>query len=232
MNQLGMFAKFWRPGKVKTRLAVDIGADAASRLYRNFLETLLCRLESAAARREVVYAPSDARSAFETLVQTTVSSRREPRLAWQLTPQCQGDLGERMRSYFDNAFDRGMRRVVLIGSDSPTLPLARIHEAFEQLSHHPVVLGPSEDGGYYLVGARQKAPPIFDSIDWSTPEVWPQTVARLRKHRLSYAELAPWYDVDGLDDLHRLRDELRRGPVDRLLHRLKTEVDSILAAQG
>ena len=82
--------------------------------------------------------------------------------------------------------------MVLIGSDSPTMPAQFIDDAFAALDSDPVVLGPSRDGGYYLVGAAGQVPPIFTEIDWSTPAVWRQTVDRLGKAGCRFAELPPW----------------------------------------
>lgn len=228
MRQLGIFAKFWSPGGVKTRLAADIGIFAASRLYRVFLHSLLTGLSGAGQRREVIYAPRPRRRAFAAMLRSLPACPRDPRSAWQLVPQGTGDLGERLQGYFARSFARGAERVVVLGSDSPTLSAVTVERAFECLRHHPVVLGPTYDGGYYLVGARQSVPPIFDGIAWSTPRVWRQTVQRLRDTGVSFAELAPWYDVDELADLRRLGEELRVAPPIGRLHRLRVEVDRVL----
>ena len=106
-----------------------------------------------------------------------------------------------MQQYFVDALAHGARRVVLLGSDSPTLPLDYIERAWASLDDHPVVLGPTQDGGYYLIGIRDEVPPIFDHIAWSTPQVWDQTVSRLHQSQIPFAELPGWYDVDCLQDL-------------------------------
>jgi glycosyltransferase A (GT-A) superfamily protein (DUF2064 family) len=110
-----------------------------------------------------------------------------------------------MAAFFAAAFRSG-ERVVLIGSDSPDLPAEFIAEAFSSLATHDVVLGPSADGGYYLVGAARRVPPIFEGIAWSTPDVWPQTVALLSGCR--WCQLPRWYDVDTGEDLHKLMARL------------------------
>ncbi|MBI2481637.1 MAG: glycosyltransferase [Planctomycetia bacterium] len=125
-----------------------------------------------------------------------------------LWPQTQGDLGSRMASFFDDCFRDGAGRVVLIGSDSPTVPTEFVESAFRLLGERDVVLGPTDDGGYYLVGASREVAGIFEHIDWSTERVWDQTVARLGEIGLSCASLPQWYDVDEVKDLERLRDEL------------------------
>ena len=189
-----MFAKYWRPGAVKTRLAAAIGDVAAAEVYRRFIVTLLARLDGVAERQQLCYWPDESAAEFQAL----------PLDTWQLVPQSSGDLGARMRHYFEAAFAAGSRRVVLIGSDSPDLPLEYISRAFEQLQSHAVVLGPSDDGGYYLVGAAGGVPPIFDGVEWSSPRVWAQTLAALSAAGMKHFELPPWYDVDELADLQRL----------------------------
>lgn len=201
MRQLGVFAKFWAPGEVKSRLAADIGAEQAARLHAVFVRTLLARFAETAERRVLAFSPPERRPEFEALAAE----------AWLLEPQISGDLGRRMRHYFDSAFAAGAKRVVLIGSDAPTLPADYLETAFERLAAYPVVLGPASDGGYYLVGAADRSPPIFDSISWSQSTVFAETVAALETARLEYSTLPGWYDVDRQDDLKRLHDELRAG---------------------
>ncbi len=200
MRQLGMFAKFWAPGEVKTRLAARIGPEQAARLHRVFLETLIERLAFVADRRVLVYTPSMRRLEFRELAAA----------GWELQPQADGDLGQRMQVYFQRAYASGATQAVLIGSDSPTLPATFIESAFKRLDETQAVLGPAADGGYYLVGAAGAVPPIFDRIAWSRPSVWAETVARLEAARWTFSVLPSWYDVDDWDDLQRLRAELDR----------------------
>lgn len=193
-----MFAKFWASGEVKTRLAAAIGAEQAARLHQIFVQTLLERFGRTADRRTVVYAPAGRAKSFAALAGD----------GWGLAAQAEGDLGQRMRSWFEVAFASGASRAVLIGSDSPTLPEPYVASAFQLLDDHDVVLGPAVDGGYYLVGAARPAPPIFEDMPWSQPSVWDETVARLAAAGWSCAALPRWYDVDEWDDLLRLRAEL------------------------
>lgn len=202
VEHLGIFAKHWAPGKVKTRLAAAIGPAAASDVYRRFLETLVARFGELAARRTLAYAPPEACEEFAFLAAK----------GWRLWPQPSGDLGTRMEQFFSTAFASGAQRVVLIGSDSPTLPTEYLREAFERLLTCDVVLGPTPDGGYYLVGASHRAPPIFEGISWSSPTVWRQTVDRLTQAGCRYFALPPWYDVDEIGDLRRLAAELAEMP--------------------
>jgi rSAM/selenodomain-associated transferase 1 len=221
MNVLGIFAKYWQPGEVKTRLARDVGAEAAARLHRAFVETLLARFRDAGECRWLACTPDDSLPAFGELAEA----------AWVCVPQGGGDLGQRMARFFDRAFAAGAQRVVLIGSDSPDLPVPIVGEAFERLDEVPVVLGPAEDGGYYLVGARGATPPLFDQVAWSSPAVWPQTLFRLREHGLAWQELSPWRDIDTLADLLRVHTDLAAADAaDGALRRLREAITCELAA--
>jgi rSAM/selenodomain-associated transferase 1 len=197
--QLGIFAKYWQPGQVKTRLAVGIGADAAARLHRLFLEVLLGRLERIGHSRVLAYSPAERKAEFERIAGPN----------WSVQPQHTGDLGARIQCYFEAALVNGCRRVVLLGSDSPTVPMEYVDRAFELLKEYSLVLGPSADGGYYLVGIRDTVPPIFGQITWGTDQVWPQTMARLEALGCSFGKLPAWYDVDTLTDLRRLEGDLQ-----------------------
>jgi rSAM/selenodomain-associated transferase 1 len=198
-DQLGVFAKYWEPGKVKTRLATSLGAPVAAELYCYFLKAVIENCEHAfAGHRVLAYSPMEHRDAFSDLASDD----------WHLEPQSAGDLGQRMQHYFASAFESGCRSVVLVGSDSPNLPPAYIRSAFQRLESEHVVLGPSEDGGYYLIGARSELPDVFSDMSWSTGEVFAETVERLRHVGMSWHELPCWYDIDELADLVRLRKEL------------------------
>jgi rSAM/selenodomain-associated transferase 1 len=208
-DRLAVFAKYWQPGAVKTRLARGIGAESAAALHRQFLRTLLQRFSAVAAARVLVYSPAERERDFAGLAEGARDS-------WQLEPQSAGDLGQRMAACFQSAFRQGCERVVLIGSDSPTLPVSWITQAFDELATYPVVLGPSSDGGYYLVGASRTVPPIFEDIRWGTDAVWDQTLRRLDAAGIPVALLAAWYDVDEVEDLRRLAAELSREAEDDL----------------
>jgi rSAM/selenodomain-associated transferase 1 len=201
VDVLGVLAKFWQPGRVKTRLARSIGPEAAARMYHVALTTTLARLSQLAGRRTLVFTPEQHRNDFAALGPVATG-------AWSLRPQVTGDLGERMAGFFAEAFGQGADHVVLLGSDSPTVPLTYIRRAFELLRDHDVVLGPSRDGGYYLVGQSSPQGDMFAHIDWSTAQVWPQTLARLDSLDVSLAALPEWYDIDTIDDLRQLASEI------------------------
>lgn len=202
---LGLFAKHWTPGQVKTRLASGIGNDRATDVYFGFVTTLLQRLGNLADRRWLCYWPPGKLEEFKSL------PGQRP-LVWSLELQHDGDLGERIEQFFAQAFAAGFQRVVLLGTDSPNVPIGHVAKAFELLNAHRLVLGPTEDGGYYLIGAYAKVPPILRDMPWSTADLWPTTLRRLDaegwQRAVDYEMLPEWYDVDTVDDLKRLHREL------------------------
>lgn len=222
---LGLFAKQPLPGQVKTRLAAATSPAWAARVAHAFLLDLLERFGTFDAKRVLAYAPADADHFFQPLAGDRFT----------LVPQGKGDLGQRMARFFARQFAGGADQVVLLGTDSPTLPREFVEQAFRDLEQADVLLGPATDGGYYLIGAR-RLPPVFDGIPWSTPHVLAETVARLTDSRWRLALLPPWYDVDTLDDwvlleghvaaLRRAGQEPGLRHVEALLATRRTDRDS------
>src|SRR5262249_8525270 len=126
-------------------------------------------------------------------------------------------LGARLAGFVADEIRAGADSVVLVGTDSPTLPVAFVERAFQELDRSNVVLGPATDGGYYLVGCARRVPPIFDGVTCGGPHVLAERVARLAGPSWRLAVLPPWYDVDTLDDWRMLRGHLaalRRAGID------------------
>src|SRR5207237_1261247 len=121
------------------------------------------------ARRILAFAPADASDYFSDLANGL----------FELARQHDGNLGQRMAGFFADQFAAGAERVVLVGSDSPTLTCASVEQAFHELAAADVVLGPATDGGYYLIGCAGRVPALFDGIDWGGSRVLHDTVARL-----------------------------------------------------
>jgi len=113
-----------------------------------------------------------------------------------------------MATVFHRAFQDDRERVVMVGSDSPTLPLDYLRQAFEALADHDVVLGPAEDGGYYLVGTSRSVPELFRDISWGSDRVLQQSTKALADGARTFQLLPVWYDIDDHDDLLRLQREL------------------------
>ena len=116
-----------------------------------------------------------------------------------------------MAQAFGRAFASGAVRVVILGSDIPHLPDVRIQQAFEALTNHNCVLGPSEDGGYYLIGCSRFDPCLFHEVEWGSPRVLEQTLANAARWSYRVKLLDPWYDLDQWSDIERLREEALRG---------------------
>lgn len=204
---LGLFVKWPQLGRVKTRLAAATSAGRAADVAAAFLRDLTERLSAVAARRVLAFAPPDAGPLFADLV----------RGRFALVPQADGDLGWRMASFLGEQLAAGAASVVILGGDSPTVPLHYVEQAFAELGRADVVLGPATDGGYYLVGCARRVPPIFDGVAWGEATVLAETVARLADGSWRLAVLPPWYDVDTLDDWRMLRGHLaalRRAGID------------------
>jgi len=189
----------------KTRLAAVIAADTDRRhLYAGFLADVIatCRSVDDVMLR-VAYAPEGGREGFETLGITDA----------ELLPQKSGDLGAREREIFADLFAGGFSKVVLVGSDLPTLPPHYLNRAIEQLADETVVLGPATDGGYYLIGltapAEGKAiPNLFTEIRWSTAHAFQDTLAAAHREGIHVEQIPSWYDVDDPDGLSKLRQDL------------------------
>jgi hypothetical protein len=127
--------------------------------------------------------------------------------AFEFWPQTGASLGDRMKAAMRRSFDLGSERTVIIGSDSPSLPSSVIDDGLELLEKNDVVIGPSTDGGYYLVGQRQGEPRLFDQIQWSTGRVMEQSLHCLGASSLGL--LPPWYDVDTIAEAAFLKIHLR-----------------------
>ncbi len=195
-------AKAARPGQVKTRLASAIGPEAAAELYAAMLEDRCDQVE----RLDGV---QPALALFGADEQDPLP--RRPR--FELVPQPRGGLGAGLATAAEHFLARAMA-VVLVDSDSPSLPLAYLERAVELLrlpldrGGRSMVLGPAEDGGYYLIGLRQHHPELFEDIPWSSNEVVDVTLARARQLGLEPALLPSWWDVDSQADLQRLERSL------------------------
>lgn len=218
---LGLMAKYWEPGLVKTRLAEGLGERRAAEVHRALVACSVARFRFAGRQHVLAYAPG---------TQAIRERFSSPALeGWDLLPQVEGDLGRRMEAVIADRQSAGAESVVLLGADSPHLPLERIDEAFALLQDHEVVLGPSEDGGYYLLGVSGRIPPIFAGIPWGTANVWDATIACLETAGTDYGELKPWYDVDRPADLDRLLDDLAQAE-DAALEGLRRKLQRILAS--
>lgn len=199
-----IFAKPPVAGLVKTRLACDIGEPRATELYRCFLADIAQTITRWVAESDAPIRPILAGSVSEEHPGYALFKDKN----FEFTAQGSGDLGARMARVSQRCFDQGARRVLIVGADSPTLNSGHFRGAIAALHAHDVVLGPSFDGGYYLIGLGQPSPEIFRGIDWSTGQVLAQTIGACRATSRLCATLEFWYDVDTFGDLIFLKTHL------------------------
>lgn len=193
-----LFVKYPEKGEVKKRLASRLGDDITVELYRCFVRDSLSTIETCGGKLLIcVYPPESQKGFAEWLGVDRV-----------YVPQLGTDLGQRMKTSFVDAFNRGFQFVVAVGSDIPDLPAAFMKEAYLSLRTHDAVIGPSIDGGYYLIGFNKRAflPETFDGIDWGTHTVFQDTLAVLRSARCNLYTLPKWRDMDTIADLRHLMD--------------------------
>jgi rSAM/selenodomain-associated transferase 1 len=206
---LVIMAKQPAVGRTKTRLSPPLTPAEAAALYEAMLRDTIqlgARLEG--VRLAIAVTPPEAVRTF----------RRIGPPGAILLPVAGADIGDCLHQVLGRLLAAGHPQVIALNSDGPTLPESRLRQAFARLDGADVVLGPSEDGGYYLIGLKQACPELFRDIEWSSERVTAQTLARAQAMGLSVALLPPWYDVDTSADLARLQGELATLPAEALPH--------------
>ncbi len=190
-KRLVIFVKNPVNGEVKTRLAATVGNDKALSVYRKLLEITAKETEGVNADNLVSYSKSvvEGDSFDDQLFKKSIQKK--------------GGLGEKMKHAFESGFKMGFDRMVLIGSDCPSISKSLIEEAFNRLSDTDCVIGPSHDGGYYLIGLSRFIPEIFDDIEWSTSAVFSSTTKKLEEIKASYSQLKMLNDIDDESDLKK-----------------------------
>lgn len=201
LHALRVFVKAPRIGEVKTRLAAGIGSARAARLYQALAEA---EVAATAPRplddyeQTLCFAPAEAGGEIGAWFP---GRPREPQ---------QGlDLGARMSHAFDTAFQGGARRVALIGTDAPGVTRSHILRTYRDLETADLVVGPAADGGYYLIGMKQKCPGLFAGIPWSTPQVLGSTLRRATELGLRTLLLEELRDIDTLEDVRACWTQLK-----------------------
>jgi uncharacterized protein len=190
-HALVVFARAPELGRVKTRVAAELGAHAALSAYRRLADHVMAAVQGGERYSlTVAYTPPDAERQMRQWLGWSVS----------LTPQAEGDLGDRMQRAIADAISNGAERVVVIGTDCPDVTAATVEEAFARLADADIVLGPATDGGYYLIGMSRLHRSVFDDVPWSSPETLRVTLARVRAAGLSVAQLEERRDIDTADD--------------------------------
>lgn len=189
MKSLLLFVKNPIAGQTKTRLAASVGHEKALKMYHQLMD----------------HTRAQAAALSDTQLLLFYSNFIPAEDAWPSPPfdkrlQSGDDLGQRMKNAFQTAFDGGSERAIIIGSDCPGITTQLLEEAFAALDSHDLVLGPALDGGYYLLGMKQRYPSLFDDITWSTAEVAKQTLAAAETLQLHSKLLPALSDVDYLED--------------------------------
>lgn len=198
-SALGILFRIPEQGRVKKRLAAQIGADRA---YRAYLDMLYETLRKVKKLKGI-----DLYGFYDGNIGTYSVS-----VNLQTTPQQGNDLGERMLNAIYCLIDKGYKKVVLIGADSPDLPLEYIKDAFKALDSYELVIGPAVDGGYYLIGMKRPMETVFKDIKWGSSTVMKDTISIAEKKGIDYFLLPRWYDIDNIESLDRWKTKYPISP--------------------
>ena len=221
-NCLMIFLKEPVPGEVKTRLAKDIGAEKAARLYQCFMTDTILNAKKLELDIYLCYSPEKYKDELQSQWGDLV----------HYCLQAGVDLGAKMYRCFQYTFSKGYERVVVIGTDSPDLPVEKIGDSFSQLETNNVVIGPSDDGGYYLIGFQKESlkPYLFRDIEWSTAEVCSQTIEHLDALNEKYKVLTGWTDVDDINDLKLIIEQFepKSGQLANTWNYISSELSELL----
>ncbi len=204
MNQetcaIVIMAKFPEPGKVKTRLQPFITPDESADLAKCFLQDTVNKVFTVSENIFISYTPEENLEDFLNLLPQNFNFKAQSGF----------DLGDKMTSAFQFAFDLNFKYVVLLGTDSPTLPTSFITNSFDILQSNDVIIGETTDGGFYLIGLKKTDKlnlGLFDQVEWSSSNTFRQTKSNFEKLNLSFYELPIFYDVDTPDDLAKLQKD-------------------------
>ncbi|MDB5047691.1 MAG: hypothetical protein JWO30_762 [Fibrobacteres bacterium] len=190
-----IFAKYPESGRCKTRLAKGVGDENALRIYRALLDHTLDTVRATPYRKVLMVDPPE---------RAADASEWAPGMDAYL-PQSSGDLGQRMESAVEAAFTRGAKKIILLGSDCPQISKDSVISTFDALNRYDVVLGPTDDGGYYLLGLKEVNASLFRNIPWSSEKVFEKTLNILKFQTLSYLLQNAFSDVDTLEDFNRVK---------------------------
>jgi rSAM/selenodomain-associated transferase 1 len=185
--------------RVKTRLAEKTGSIVALRIYSELLSATFKNASKVNSDKTIYFSDN-------------IDNSIKPGFSFQPEVQQGSGLGERMKNAFSESFEKGYNKIVIIGSDCYDLSPEIISEAFDKLQVSDCVLGPANDGGYYLIGLRKMIPDLFSDINWGSSEVFKQTLSILKKTSAVHTELNVLSDIDTLDDV------LRNSMLKKFLH--------------
>ncbi|MBV9341384.1 MAG: TIGR04282 family arsenosugar biosynthesis glycosyltransferase [Acidobacteria bacterium] len=199
---LVIMAKAPRPGAVKTRLVSGLSPETVTDFYCCLLGDTVALARSLAGVEVAIMCPESDRSELARLAGDGVS----------VVSQTGEGLAAGLTSVFAHFAEDHQRRTIAFNSDTPHLPGSALEHAFEMLTIHDIVVGPTHDGGYYLVGAKASHPALFANDEMGTSSALDRLLSRARDLDLSLGLIQPFYDIDVADDLNRLAEELRLAP--------------------
>ncbi len=206
---LVIMAKRPAVGKTKTRLCPPLTPTEAAALYEALLrDTIELASGLEGVQLAIAVTPPEATDFFRQIGPPDAI----------LLPVAGKDIGDCLNQVLSRLLANGHSQAIALNSDGPTLPAMYLQQAIARLNSVDVVLGPCEDGGYYLIGLKQSRPELFQDIDWSTERVTAQTLTQAESLELSVALLPSWHDVDTPADLERLQAELALLPAETLPH--------------
>lgn len=189
-DAIGIMFRIPEFGRVKKRLAAQIGEGEALKAYASMLHETIHKV--------LTLKKVDLYGFYEDTTKQNIKINKIETL-----PQKGDNLGEKMYNAFFYLFKKGYERVALIGADSPDLPLKYIEDAFLKLNIFDLVIGPTEDGGYYLIGMKRPFEILFKDIRWGSKDVLDETIAIAQKEGINYFLLKQWYDIDDIDGLRK-----------------------------
>ncbi len=187
-DALIIFTKFPHPGKVKTRLAATIGHEKAIKFFKVCAENIFNIAHGLNKSIETYL--------FYQSTKNLQAIKKWIGKEFTFLPQSGGDLGNKMTKAFEKVFEKGKSKAIIVGTDIPDIDSNLLRDAFKALDSHDIVIGPSYDGGYYLLGMKKFIPGLFVNIEWSTDSVYNSTVKIINNLNYNYFELPRLHDVD------------------------------------
>lgn len=231
-----IFTKYPQPGAVKTRMVPPLTPREAADLHLASLRAVWDQVKRwARVLPKLIVTPDECGKSISELVnQGNPDARTASLSASDCWPQGPGDLGERMANAASRAFQEGATGVLLLGTDSPTLPMSFLELTIRRMPRHDVILGPCEDGGYYTLAMRRHLPELFERIDWGGQHVAEQTRERAREADLRIHQLPYWYDLDRVEELKQAARDLKRCDLrsQPVLGELSHQIQNILGKTG
>ena len=191
---IAVFAKEPVPGTVKTRLIPPFDGKQSAKFAGALINDAICMVERVDGFKNKVlyYYPSSGIDYF----------KKSKGAGWAFEPQKGKDLGERLSDAFYKIIKKNSSPVVIIGTDSPGLPTSFIHTSIWALKKYDIVIGPSRDGGFYLIGVSGYFPQLLKDIRWSTPNAYSDIIKNINSLNLTSYILPEWFDIDNIDDIH------------------------------